>query len=357
MGSALRLLNYRLECQETRQWLQGKAQVVKATAELGRDLAGILATQRKLYGIERELAVAKDRLAALRSQADRLAEERPEVAGEVAERLAAATAAWEELQEALRERAASMGEAGQLRSFLQDLDDFQAWLFGAQKAVAATDDMPASLSEAEELLQGHEAARRDAEEHAAAFTALVEAGERVVGEQEDPQYEGLRQRLRGVEVGWAALGRMAETRHRFLTQCRSFQEFLRDAKQAEILLANQVGDRGGSRGRGVVPWLMGHPKKVPTSPPCPPTRSTRWHTWSCLPRWRARLPPCAASRSSAPAWRAAPRRSLKWSPAAPSWWPRATSLPRRSPRSARPSRSGECGEGPTGGRAVGGQRG
>ncbi|XP_074442579.1 spectrin beta chain, erythrocytic [Larus michahellis] len=239
VGSALRLLNYRLECQETRQWLQGKAQVVKATAELGRDLAGILATQRKLYGIERELAVAKDRLAALRSQADRLAEERPEVAGEVAERLAAATAAWEELQEALRERAASMGEAGQLRSFLQDLDDFQAWLFGAQKAVAATDDMPASLSEAEELLQGHEAARRDAEEHAAAFTALVEAGERVVGEQEDPQYEGLRQRLRGVEVGWAALGRMAETRHRFLTQCRSFQEFLRDAKQAEILLANQ----------------------------------------------------------------------------------------------------------------------
>ncbi|NXJ72581.1 SPTB1 protein, partial [Rostratula benghalensis] len=240
VGSALRLLNYRLEGEETRQWLQSKAQVVKATAELGRDLAGVLATQRKLYGIERELVVAKDRLAALRSQADLLAEERPEVAGEVAERLAAVTAAWDELQEALGERAASLGEAGQLRSFLQDLDDFQAWLFGAQKAVAAADEMPASLAEAEELLRRHEAARRDAEEHAAAFTALVEAGERVVGEQEeDPQYEGLRQRLRGVEVGWAALGKMAETRHHFLAQCRDFQGFLRDAKQAEILLANQ----------------------------------------------------------------------------------------------------------------------
>uniref|UniRef100_A0A8C3KFD8 Spectrin beta chain n=1 Tax=Calidris pygmaea TaxID=425635 RepID=A0A8C3KFD8_9CHAR len=239
VGSALRLLNYRLEGEETRQWLQSKAQVVRATAELGRDLAGILATQRKLYGIERELVVAKDRLAALRSQADRLAEERPEVAGEVAERLAAATAAWDELQEALGEQAASLGEAGQLRSFLQDLDDFQAWLFGAQKAVAAADEMPATLAEAEELLRQHQAARRDAEEHAAAFAALLEAGEKVVGEQEDPQYEGLRQRLRGVEVGWAALGKMAETRHGFLTQCRGFQEFLRDAKQAEILLANQ----------------------------------------------------------------------------------------------------------------------
>ncbi|XP_052667894.1 spectrin beta chain, erythrocytic [Harpia harpyja] len=239
VGSALRLLNYRLESEETRQWLQSKARAVKATAELGRDLAGILATQRKLYGIERELAAAEDRLAALRSQADRLAEEGPEVAEETAERLSAVGAAWGELQEALGEQAASLGEAGQLRRFLQDLDDFQAWLFGAQKAVAAADEVPASLAEAEELLRRHEAARRDAEEHAGAFAALMESGERAVGEQEDPQYEGLRQRLRGVEAGWAALGRMAETRHRFLAQCRGFQEFLRDAKQAEILLANQ----------------------------------------------------------------------------------------------------------------------
>ncbi|XP_037257634.1 spectrin beta chain, erythrocytic [Falco rusticolus] len=239
VGSALRLLNYCLECEETRQWLQSKAQAVKATAELGRDLAGVLATQRKLYGIERELAVAEDRLATLRAQAERLAEERPEAAGEVAVRLAATVAAWDELQVALAERAASLGEAGQLRSFLQDLDDFQAWLFGAQKAVAAADEVPASLAEAEELLQRHEAARRDVEEHTAAFATLVETGQRVVGEQEDPQYEGLRQRLRGVEAGWAALGRMAEARHHFLGQCHGFQEFLRDAKQAEILLTNQ----------------------------------------------------------------------------------------------------------------------
>ncbi|NXX45821.1 SPTB1 protein, partial [Tricholaema leucomelas] len=239
VGSALRLLNYRLECEETRQWLKSKAQVVEATAELGRDLAGILATQRKLYGIERELEVTKDRLATLRSQAERVAEERPEVAGEAAQRLEAAVAAWEELQEALGERAASLGEVGQLRSFLQDLDDFQAWLFGAQKAVAATDEVPASLAEAEEMLERHEAAWRDMEEHTEAFTALVEAGERVLGEQEDPEYEVLRQRLQGVEAGWAALAKMADARHRFLVQCRGFQEFLRDSKQVEILLTNQ----------------------------------------------------------------------------------------------------------------------
>ncbi|KAI1232632.1 Spectrin beta chain, partial [Lamprotornis superbus] len=239
VGSALRLLNYNLESEETQKWLRSKARAVEATAELGRDLAGVLATQRKLYGIERELAVAQDRLAALRSQAERLAEERPEAATEVAQKLAVATSAWDELQAALAERAASLGEAGQLRSFLQDLDDFQAWLFGAQKAVAAVDEVPASLGEAEEMLQRHETARRDAEEHAGAFAALTEAGERVLGGQTDPEYEGLRQRLGGVKDGWAALGKMAEARKRFLTQCRNFQEFLRDTKQAEILLTKQ----------------------------------------------------------------------------------------------------------------------
>ncbi|XP_068050657.1 spectrin beta chain, erythrocytic [Anomalospiza imberbis] len=239
VGSALRLLNYNLESEETQKWLRSKARAVEATAELGRDLAGVLATQRKLYGIERELAVAQDRLAALRSQAERLAEERPEAATEVAQKLAMATSAWDELQTALAERAASLGEAGQLRSFLQDLDDFQAWLFSAQKAVAAVDEVPASLGEAEEMLQRHEAARRDAEEHAGAFAALAEAGERVLGGQTDPEYEGLRQRLGGVKDGWAALGKMAEARKRFLTQCRNFQEFLRDTKQAEILLTKQ----------------------------------------------------------------------------------------------------------------------
>ncbi|NXQ30314.1 SPTB1 protein, partial [Alaudala cheleensis] len=239
VGSALRLLNYNLESEETQKWLRSKARAVEATAELGRDLAGVLATQRKLYGIERELAVAQDRLAALRSQAERLAEERPEAATEVAQKLAVATSAWDELQAALAERAASLGEAGQLRSFLQDLDDFQAWLFGAQKAVAAVDEVPASLGEAEEMLQRHEAARRDAEEHAGAFAALAEAGERVLGGQTDPEYEALRQRLDGVKDGWAALGKMAEARKRFLTQCRNFQEFLRDTKQAEILLTKQ----------------------------------------------------------------------------------------------------------------------
>ncbi|NXL90699.1 SPTB1 protein, partial [Alectura lathami] len=237
--SALNLLNFRLECEETRAWLLGKTRVVESTRDLGRDLAGVLATQRKLYGIERELAAAESRLDALHPQASLLAQERPDLAEDVAGRLTAAQDAMDGLQDALRDRAATLGEVGQLQSFLQDLDDFQAWLFGVQKAVAATDEVPASVAEAEELLRRHAAAQEDAKGHVAAFEALVKAGEQVTRGQEDPEYERLRERLRGVEAGWGALHKMWEARQHFLAQCLGFQEFLRDAKQAEILLANQ----------------------------------------------------------------------------------------------------------------------
>ena len=58
----------------------------------------------------------------------------------------------------------------------------------------------------------------------------------------------LGQRLDGLEKGWDALSRMWESRSQALTQCLGFQEFQKDAKQAEAILSNQVGRGTGSWG-------------------------------------------------------------------------------------------------------------
>ncbi|KFV85245.1 Spectrin beta chain, non-erythrocytic 1, partial [Struthio camelus australis] len=182
VDSALSLINYCVDCEETRKWILSKTHVVESTQDMGRDLAGVLAIQRKLYGIERELAAVESRLGTLRSQAQRLAEDHPDLAADVQQRLGAAAAAWDELEGGLAE---------------------------------------------------------DIEQHEAAYSNVKETGERVTQGQEDPEYEQLRQRLEGMDTGWGALRKMWDTRHRFLTQCLGFQEFLRDAKQAEVLLSNQ----------------------------------------------------------------------------------------------------------------------
>lgn len=49
----------------------------------------------------------------------------------------------------------------------------------------------------------------------------------------------LRQRLAGLEEGWEELGRMWENRQALLSQGLNLQMFLRDAKQAEVMLSQQ----------------------------------------------------------------------------------------------------------------------
>lgn len=236
---ALSLHNYCVDCEETKKWILEKTKVIESTQNLGKNLAGMIAMQRKLYGIERDLAAIQARLAALKQEAHRLATEHPDLADDIYRRLAAVTDVWKDLQDTLQSQEASLGEASKLHKFLQDLDDFQAWLFKAQKGVAS-EEVPNSLVEAENLLQQHVALKEEIDQHREDYSNVKEIGERVTHGQTDVEYQQLEQRLQGMDTGWNALCKMWDNKEKFLNQCLGFQEFLKDAKQAEIILTNQV---------------------------------------------------------------------------------------------------------------------
>ena len=50
----------------------------------------------------------------------------------------------------------------------------------------------------------------------------------------------LRQRLQALDTGWNELHKMWENRQNILSQSHAYQLFLRDTKQAEAFLNNQV---------------------------------------------------------------------------------------------------------------------
>uniref|UniRef100_A0A674J021 Spectrin beta chain n=1 Tax=Terrapene triunguis TaxID=2587831 RepID=A0A674J021_9SAUR len=235
---ALSLHNYCVDCEETRKWILDKTNVIQSTQEMSRDLAGVIAIQRKLYGIERDLAAIQTRLGVLQEEALRLAEELPDLASDIYSRLTTISGLWQELQRTLQSQEASLGEASKLQKFLQDLDDFQAWLFKEQQAVAS-EEVPSSLAEAEQFRQEHAAIKEDIDQHEGDYHNVKETGERVTHGQTDPEYLQLQQRLQGVEMGWSALCKMWDSREKFLAQCLGFQEFLKDGKQAEVILSNQ----------------------------------------------------------------------------------------------------------------------
>ncbi|XP_061553245.1 spectrin beta chain, erythrocytic isoform X2 [Phycodurus eques] len=239
VDSAVSLHNYGLECDETAAWIRDKTRVIESTQDLGNDLAAVMTIQRKLYGMERDLAAIDSKLDLLRADADRLATEQPENAPGILDRRAELDAAWDELQKTLKDREDSLGEVSKLQIFLQDLDDFQSWLFRAQKAVAS-EEMPASLPEAEEQLSLHDAVRDDIDNHEEDYRGIKDTGARVTsGQENDPQYWELEQTLGGLDRGWYELQKMWDRRKTFLEQGLGFQQFLRDGKAVEAILNNQ----------------------------------------------------------------------------------------------------------------------
>ncbi|MCI4394935.1 hypothetical protein PGIGA_G00174620 [Pangasianodon gigas] len=238
LNSALGVQNYYLECNETKSWIREKTKVIESTQDLGNDLAGVMALQRKLTGMERDLVAIEDKLGDLGKEADRLAEEHPDQAPGIKGHLGEIRDVWEEMKGTMRAREESLGEASKLQQFLRELDDFQVWLSRTQTAVAS-EDMPNTLAEAEKLLAQHEGIKNEIRNYKEDYQKMRDMGETVTQGQTDAQYMFLSQRLQALDTGWNELQKMWENRQKLLSQSHAYQLFLRDTKQAEAFLNNQ----------------------------------------------------------------------------------------------------------------------
>ncbi|XP_048374607.1 spectrin beta chain, non-erythrocytic 1 isoform X2 [Sphaerodactylus townsendi] len=236
--SALSIQNYHLECNETKSWIREKTKVIESTQELGNDLAGVMALQRKLTGMERDLVAIEAKLSDLQKEAEKLESEHPDQARAILSRLAEISDVWEEMKTTLKNREESLGEASKLQQFLRDLDDFQSWLSRTQTAIAS-EDMPNTLAEAEKLLTQHENIKNEINNYEEDYQKMRDMGEMVTQGQTDAQYMFLHQRLQALDTGWNELHKMWENRQNLLSQSHAYQLFLRDTKQAEAFLNNQ----------------------------------------------------------------------------------------------------------------------
>uniref|UniRef100_A0A8C2I603 Spectrin beta chain n=1 Tax=Cyprinus carpio TaxID=7962 RepID=A0A8C2I603_CYPCA len=238
LESALNIQNYHLECNEIKSWMKEKTKVIESTQSLGNDLAGVMALQRKLTGMERDLEAIQGKLDDLHCEAEKLASEHPEQEEEIKGRLAEIQEVWEELRATMKRREESLGEASKLQGFLRDLDDFQAWLSRTQTTVAS-EDTPTSLAEAERLLAQHEAIKNEVDNYKDDYEKMRATGVEVTQGQTDAQHMFLAQRLQALDTGWHELRKMWESRHCVLAQAFDFQTLLRDANQAEGFLNSQ----------------------------------------------------------------------------------------------------------------------
>lgn len=241
LNSAHGVQTFYIECRETVSWIEDKKRILTETDSLQMDLTGVMTLQRRLSGMERDLAAIQAKLNSLEKEADAIEGDHPEEAAIIRERIASITVIWEQLTNMLKDRDSKLEEAGDLHRFLRDLDHFQTWLTKTQTDVAS-EDPPSSLVEAEKLLNQHGTIREEIDNYTEDYKNMMEYGERLTSDptqNEDPQYMFLRERLRALKDGWEELQQMWENRQVLLSQSLDQQLFNRDARQAEVLLSQQ----------------------------------------------------------------------------------------------------------------------
>uniref|UniRef100_A0A8C5I748 Uncharacterized protein n=1 Tax=Gouania willdenowi TaxID=441366 RepID=A0A8C5I748_GOUWI len=82
--------------------------------------------------------------------------------------------------------------------------------------------------------------REDINNHEEDYHRIRDTGAQVIqGQEEDPQYQQLEQRLNGMDRGWYELQKIWDSRKNFLDQCLGFQQVMRDGKAVDAILNNQ----------------------------------------------------------------------------------------------------------------------
>ncbi|CAF3645885.1 unnamed protein product [Adineta steineri] len=240
LSSTFGVQTFHIECNETISWIQDKIRIVQSTEDLGRDLGGVMTMQRRLSGLERDMAAIQSKLDQLENEATKLEKDHPDEAQDIRTKVSQINSVWYELKEILRRREESMGEAAELQKFLRDLDHFSAWLTRTQTLVAS-EDIPNTLNEAEQLLNQHQTIKEEIDRYGPDYGQMKDYGHRVIRDADttDPQYIFLRERLNALDDGWNELDQMWHQKKNMLTEAMQYQMFIRDSNQAEILLNHQ----------------------------------------------------------------------------------------------------------------------
>ena len=83
LNSTFGVQTFHIESQETISWIQDKIRVVLSTEKLGTDLSGVMQMQRRLSGLERDMAAIMSKKEQLEQQAQALEKDHPQESAEI----------------------------------------------------------------------------------------------------------------------------------------------------------------------------------------------------------------------------------------------------------------------------------
>lgn len=119
------LRKFQLDGSETELWIEEKAKVIDATRDYGDSLPGVIALQRKLATMERDVKAIKCRINELHQGAEEIVLKYPSDEPLMKEVLNSVEESFARLEALLKARAEKLGQVGNLQTVLCDMAEFE----------------------------------------------------------------------------------------------------------------------------------------------------------------------------------------------------------------------------------------
>ncbi|XP_023313664.1 spectrin beta chain, non-erythrocytic 1 isoform X1 [Trichogramma pretiosum] len=232
LGGALEIHLFNRDIDDTNQRVVEKSMIMN-TNDVGKDLAGVEQLVRKQETMERDMTAIEEKLQQHHAEARELSHKYPESAAQINAMLSELDANWNELQRLTTERRTSLNQALELHKFRNELRELESWVTETIKRMNEV-EAPATISEAEALLELHQERKAEIDGRQKTIRALEEHGKQLI-----PLGENIQENLNHLQKLQQQLNDAWYNRKQKLNQAHQLQLFREQANQADGWLASK----------------------------------------------------------------------------------------------------------------------
>lgn len=118
-----------LDVNETELWIEEKITIIDTTRDYGDTLSGVLALQRKLGTMQRDVHAIESKIEKLKNDAEKINQQYPQDEEMTDAKLDVIDHKFTKLRDSLKLREEKLGQAGHMQTFMRDLAEYQVCVF------------------------------------------------------------------------------------------------------------------------------------------------------------------------------------------------------------------------------------
>ncbi|XP_072120569.1 spectrin beta chain, non-erythrocytic 5 [Mobula birostris] len=222
------LYQFEQEVQEIATWLSSKQRLADSD-DYGQDLEDVEILQKKFEHLEQELSsLGQNKISAFHELVKSLKRQAHSFMEQVMDQANQINQQWDNLQQAVRNRAENLRAAHQVHQFDYDVSDLKAWI-QEKDSTLGTDDLGHDLNCVQMLLRQHEGVERELEAIRGEVERIGEEARRL-SEIHPHIRENLQERLEEVAKSWSNLHQKARDWKEKLIEAEQIQAYVSDCR-------------------------------------------------------------------------------------------------------------------------------